>query len=270
MGTLIDQDKISDPVASFKLEMDTTQSEVLIGGIDDSAYTGEIVYNDLELTTWWTLSLDGVWAGDTDIYDSETKYAIVDTGTSFMYLSQSDYLEYVTQLQNADSSISCSTDYCESTLNQCSYYDGKAPDIILQLGRRQYTIPVAGYTIPAGVFGSKCIFAVSSIPNSQNMYILGDTFIRNFYSVFDYQRNQIGLAVSASAPEGVSISDFHLTGWEIAAIVLLCILFLVCVILCVLKCIKKRKAKKQLHGGIRIGGATTNGKEFSEVLVNSP
>lgn len=106
-----------------------------------------------------------------------------------MYLSQSDYMEYVTQLQNVDSSIVCSTDYCESSTQDCSYYDNLAPDIILKLGRRKYTIPVAGYTIPAGVFGSKCIFAVSSIPDSQNMYILGDTFIRNFYSVFDYGSN---------------------------------------------------------------------------------
>eukprot|EP00352_Strombidinopsis_acuminata_P001413 CAMPEP_0176348756 /NCGR_PEP_ID=MMETSP0126-20121128/8127_1 /TAXON_ID=141414 ORGANISM="Strombidinopsis acuminatum, Strain SPMC142" /NCGR_SAMPLE_ID=MMETSP0126 /ASSEMBLY_ACC=CAM_ASM_000229 /LENGTH=77 /DNA_ID=CAMNT_0017697753 /DNA_START=1063 /DNA_END=1296 /DNA_ORIENTATION=+ len=57
-----------------------------------------------------------------------------------------------------------------------------------------------------GIFGNECIFAVSSIPDRDNLYILGDTFIRNYYSIFNYSKLQVGLAVSADAPSGVSIS----------------------------------------------------------------
>jgi len=35
---------------------------------------------------------------------------------------------------------------------------------------------------------------VSYLPNSQNMYILGDTFIRNFYPIFNYADYTVTLA----------------------------------------------------------------------------
>lgn len=57
-----------------------------------------------------------------------------------------------------------------------------------------------------GTLGSKCIIAVGSIPDSSNMYILGDTFIRNYYSIFNYTMLKVGLAVSSYAPSGVAIS----------------------------------------------------------------
>mmetsp|Transcript_1028 Transcript_1028/g.674 ORF Transcript_1028/g.674 Transcript_1028/m.674 type:complete len:211 (+) Transcript_1028:278-910(+) len=96
MGSLMDQNKIDDPVASFHLELNPTQSEVMIGGIDSDAYTGSLNYHSIEVTNWWTLSLDGVQMGNEDIQASKTRYAIIDTGTSFLYLSQSDYLNFVT------------------------------------------------------------------------------------------------------------------------------------------------------------------------------
>jgi len=89
----------------------------------------------------------------------------------------------------------------------------------------------------------KCIFAVSSIPDSQNMYVLGDTFIRNFYSVFNYSTYEVGLAVNTSAPKGTAISGQGLTGWAIACIVLACILLLIIIVFCVTRCIKKRRQK---------------------------
>lgn len=37
------------------------------------------------------------------------------------------------------------------------------------------------------------------------MYVLGDTFIRNFYASFNYEKNTVGLAQSAYAPRGTSV-----------------------------------------------------------------
>lgn len=36
--------------------------------------------------------------------------------------------------------------------------------------------------------------------------MLGDTFIRNFYTTYDYQSYEISLSVSSNAPAGVSIT----------------------------------------------------------------
>lgn len=126
------------------------------------------------------------------------------------------------------------------------------PDLIIQLGNNKYTIPAEGYTFEGGVFGDKCIIAVSSIPDRNNMYILGDTFIRNYYAVFNYSELQVGLAVSATAPSGVEISDdvtsntnsgSSLTPLEITAIVLASILALLILIFVIMTCRNKRRQK---------------------------
>ena len=55
------------------------------------------------------------------------------------------------------------------------------------------------------------------------MYVLGDTFIRNFYTTFDYKADTVSFAVSTNAPVGVTIEK-NFTGWVIFSIVFGCIL----------------------------------------------
>ncbi len=76
-----------------------------------------------------------------------------------------------------------------------------------------YTIPPAGYLLE-NYNSHACVIAVSYIADSNNMYILGDIFIRNFYTAFDYQENKVVIAVSANAPSGTAIDVGQLlTGW---------------------------------------------------------
>jgi len=56
-----------------------------------------------------------------------------------------------------------------------------------------------------GIDNNECMIAVSWLPDSENMFVLGDTFIRNFYSIFNYEENKVGLAQSVYAPKGTSI-----------------------------------------------------------------
>lgn len=39
-----------------------------------------------------------------------------------------------------------------------------------------------------------------------NQYILGASFLRNYYTVLNYTTNEIGLAISTSAPTGVDLT----------------------------------------------------------------
>ena len=56
-----------------------------------------------------------------------------------------------------------------------------------QLDYTTFTIPPEGYVFDED---DSCIVAVSSIADSQSLYILGDTFLRNFVVTFDYS-NQV-------------------------------------------------------------------------------
>ena len=48
------------------------------------------------------------------------------------------------------------------------------------------------------------------------MYILGEAFLRNFYAVFDYSKNEVQLAVNSNAPIGTKIHTVK-SGWAIFA-----------------------------------------------------
>jgi len=71
-------------------------------------------------------------------------------------------------------------------------------DIIVN-SDKQITMTPYAYLQELGGAGT-CFVAISGIPSSvsgMNMYLLGDTFLRHFYTVFNYDTNEIGLALNS-------------------------------------------------------------------------
>lgn len=80
------------------------------------------------------------------------------------------------------------------------------------------------------------------------MYILGDAFLRNFYTVFDYSNNVVKFGVSSNAPVGTKIHTF-LSGWVIFAytmtatlLILFCCIGTYCFIT---RCCLKKKTRER-------------------------
>lgn len=103
-----------------------------------------------------------------------------------------------------------------------------------------------------GLLGYSCVLAISDSGSNVQPYVLGDTFMRNFYVTFDFKGKQVDFAVSSNAPSGVSLY-YKLSGWEIFGIVAGCIAFVVVVGLIVRCIIKKRNSR-----AVQIGGSSTN------------
>lgn len=113
----------------------------------------------------------------------------------------------------------------------------------IRLDNVKYTIPPEGYLIE-NTLGHLCVVGISPISDSQGMYILGDVFLRNFYTTFDFGSNDLRLAINANAAQEVYIETV-LSGWAIFGIILACLVGLSLIILLVLCIIKKQRAKKQ-------------------------
>ena len=111
-------------------------------------------------------------------------------------------------------------------------------DFKFQLYYTTFTVPPEGYTYD---LEGKCIVAVSYLSDSSNLYILGDTFIRNFVSSFDYKKEKIFVGVNVNAPSGTTITK-KMSPWQIAGIVIACLLGVALIALlvwCLCKCTRK-------------------------------
>jgi hypothetical protein len=84
-----------------------------------------------------------------------------------------------------------------------------------------YSIPPSGYLVE-NLGGIKCSILVSSITDTEGFFVLGDTFIRNFYVSFNYDSLTVSLAQSATPPKLTNSLGF----WAIFGIVAGSVLFL--------------------------------------------
>jgi len=74
------------------------------------------------------------------------------------------------------------------------------PDIIFTLNGNNFTIPATSYVLDVE---GECLLGVEgiSLPVSfGNAMILGDVFIRTYYTHFDYGNNQVGFAPAVANP----------------------------------------------------------------------
>ena len=102
--------------------------------------------------------------------------------------------------------------YCYSNSHTCEYFMDEMKPLIIRLENWLYTIDPEGYTLNNTIHKHKCQVMVSYINETQELMILGDVFLRNFFTVLDYSRNQVSLGVSIYAPPGSDIKQV-VSGW---------------------------------------------------------
>jgi len=172
-----------------------------LGGKDKSAYIGDlydhsaITKNNLQI--WWSVNYNGAsYNNQTLIAKAPVAYAIIDSGTSFIYLPESEYYAFKDFLGRIDG-MDCSQLYCFSNTKTCEILAPSMKSLSFVLDATTYTIPPLGYLLtPDWQYTEKCLVPISYTPDSQKIMILGDTFMRNFYTVFDFKGNKVKLAVN--------------------------------------------------------------------------
>lgn len=185
---MVNQEAIDEPVFAFYLG-DTNEegddSEVVFGGVDKSHYEGDITYIPLRRKAYWEVDLDSISFGD-EIADLDDTGAILDTGTSLNVLPSA-----LADMLNAE--MGAKKGYNGQWSIDCSKRD-ELPDITFALAGYNYSITAYDYILE--VSGS-CIstFQGMDLPEPVGpLVILGDAFLRRWYSVYDLGKNAVGLA----------------------------------------------------------------------------
>lgn len=178
----IKQNKVDQPIFAFYLG-DNEDGELTFGGYDSSKFEGDLEYVKLESATYWEIALDSIEAGS---YKNEGKItAIVDSGTSLMTGPKAEVTK-LAQAVGATANI-----VGEYTIDCAKVPD--MPDVVFSIGGTEYSIPGPKTVLHAG---NTCLFAFMAldIPAPGPQWILGDVFMREYYTVFNYLDQTIGFA----------------------------------------------------------------------------
>jgi saccharopepsin len=187
---MLDQGLLDEPVFSFYLGDTNTEgdeSECIFGGVNKHHYHGDMVKIPLRRKAYWEVDLDAITFGD-QTAELEKTGAILDTGTSLIALPTT-----LAELLNKE--IGAKKSFNGQYTIECEKRDS-LPDLTFTLTGYNFTIGPHDYILE--VQGS-CVSAFMGfdIPEPAGpLAILGDAFLRKWYSVYDLGNNAVGLAKS--------------------------------------------------------------------------
>jgi len=173
----------------------SAQGEMLLGGIDSSKFTGALNYQPLISETYWQIGLKSITLGGSTV--SSALKGVVDTGTSIFAGPSADVKAIATALgatpvpinpneYTIDCSLVNSLPVLTFTMPDGTPYSFSGPDYVNEVSQGGETL---------------CIFGLSGIDVPAPfgpLWILGDTFIRKNYVVFDYGNARVGFAPVAA------------------------------------------------------------------------
>ncbi|NXN93352.1 CATE protein, partial [Rhinopomastus cyanomelas] len=163
--------------------------ELLFGSFDTSRFTGTLNWVPVTQQGYWQIQVDNIQVGGTVTFCASGCQAIVDTGTSLITGPTKD----IKELQSYIGATSVDGVFAV----ECGSLDAM-PDVTFTINGLPYVLSAQSYTLME--YSGSAAFCTSGFqgqdiaPPAGPLWILGDVFIRKFYSVFDRGNNRVGLA----------------------------------------------------------------------------
>jgi len=182
----ISQKSTETPQFAFWLgTKDGEDGELTFGGYDDSKFKGDnLHWVNLVSATYWEIALESISVG-TEVFQSDTT-GIIDSGTSLITGPSSMIQELAHEVGAKRSLLGQYTVDCTQTDN--------LPEVIFTIDGTNYNLSSKEYVIESG---GTCLFAFMGLDiPSGPAWILGDVFMRKYYTVFDVAEQKVGFATA--------------------------------------------------------------------------
>ncbi|XP_003923041.1 gastricsin [Saimiri boliviensis] len=193
MQGMLQEDVLTSPVFSFYLsnQQGSSGGAVVFGGVDSSLYTGQIYWAPVTQELYWQIGIEEfLIGGQASGWCSEGCQAIVDTGTSLLTVPQ-QYMSAFLEATGAQED-----EYGQFLVNCNSIQN--LPTLTFIINGVEFPLPPSSYILSNNGY---CTVGVEPtyLPsqNGQPLWILGDVFLRSYYSVYDLGNNRVGFATAA-------------------------------------------------------------------------
>ncbi|NXR15045.1 PEPA protein, partial [Semnornis frantzii] len=152
-------------------------SFILFGAIDSKYTSRGIVWIPLSAQTYWQVHMESATVNFLPIACLGGCQAILDTGTSRVVVPKASLASIRFFLgAGPNGQISCMTLF--------------KPDIVFHIHGNSFNLPASSYVIKQR--DGSCVLGFESMEG--NLWILGDVFLRVYYSIYDRDNNRVGLS----------------------------------------------------------------------------
>ncbi|KAK3817589.1 MAG: endopeptidase [Benniella sp.] len=185
---MINQSLVDEPVFGFYLGQadGTLGGQMTLGGIDTDHFEGELQYHNVRRKGYWEIDLTKVVLGDEQV--ELNSGAVIDTGSSMIVLEKA-----LAEMINKQ--IGAKKNFAGQYVVECSTVPS-LPDFSFFFGETRYTLKGSDYVLKAG---GSCLsgFMGMDFPESLgDLWIVGDVFLRKYYSVYDLGNDRVGFALA--------------------------------------------------------------------------
>lgn len=173
---------LDEPVFGFYLG-DNEDGELTLGGVDKTKISGEFTKVKLLSASYWEITLDSV---DTTSNIATKTTAIVDSGTSLITGPSKE----INKLAKSVGAWRLPTG--QHIIN-CNKVD-TMPDVSFTIGGKKYSLTGKDTVMKSG---KMCLFAFMGLDLKGEKtpdWILGDVFMRKYYTMFDLKNEEVGFA----------------------------------------------------------------------------
>ncbi|KAH9839410.1 acid protease [Rhodofomes roseus] len=173
--------------AVFGMKLSKVGSELYLGGTDTSQYSGQIEYHPVTGSGFWQIP------NATALVDGKTANSgfqtIIDSGTTIMYGPTDAVASFYKSVPGASIFD-----------EQNGYYQfpcDSVPTVAFSWGGNAWTISPDNFNLGhADPTSSSCIGALAGqdLGLGSDVWLLGDSFMKNVYSAFSFDQNSVGFA----------------------------------------------------------------------------
>lgn len=184
---MVKQKIIDEPLFAFYLADESGESEAMFGGYNKDHIKGDITWIPLRRKAYWEVELDSIAYGD-DVAELENTGVVLDTGTSLNMLPSS-----LAELLNKE--MGAKRGYSGQYTIECEK-KSSLPDITFELAGHKFAMSPDDYILE---MQGSCIstFQGMDFPAPTGpLAILGDAFLRRYYSIYDLGNHRVGIATA--------------------------------------------------------------------------